>query len=150
MEEQSPEIKPERHFFLYILCVLSYLANLVLILINVFLLTGSNVVDWIREIPVIDTITEEELHGNYIYFLIKIALHVFCIYAVSLLLLRKRRGFFYYLGSQIILLLIPFFFLMSLGGSYLLISAGVSSIFSVFFIMLFSLYIPRMTKNKNP
>jgi hypothetical protein len=150
MEDKDPEIKPKRYIFLYLLGILSILANLGLILINIFLLIGSSVINWILKVPVIDTITEEELHGNYGYFFLKIILHAFCIYAVSLILRLKRRGFFYYLGTQIILLLLPFLFLMSLGGSYLLISGGVSSIFSVLFIMLFSLYIPRMTKNKNP
>ncbi|MEI6852072.1 MAG: hypothetical protein WCL06_04480 [Bacteroidota bacterium] len=150
MEDKDSEIIPKRSIFLYLLGILSILANFVLILINIFLLTGSSVINWVLKVPVIDTITEEELHGNYGYFFLKIILHGFCIYAVSLILLMKRRGFFYYLGTQIILLLLPFLFLRSLGGSYLLISSGVSSIFSVFFIMLFSLYITRMTKNKNP
>jgi hypothetical protein len=150
MEEQITEIKPKRYVFLYILCILSFLANLILIFINIFLLSGSSFMNRLVKIPIIDTITEEELHGNYIYFFIKIIIHAFCIYAVSLIMQMKRRGFFYYLGAQLILLLIPFLFLMSLGFSYLLISTGVSSVFSFFFIMLFSLYIPRMTQNKNP
>ncbi len=150
MEEQANENKHKRYVFLYILGVLSVLANLVYIFINIILLSGSSLAGWLVTVPIIDTITEEEFHGNYVYFFIKIVLHVFCIYSVSLLLQMKRRGFFYYLGAQLILLLIPFLFLTSLGFSYLLISAGVSSVFSFFFIMLFSLYIPRMSQNKNP
>jgi hypothetical protein len=150
MEEQLPEKNHKRYVFLYILCTLSFLANLVFIFINILLLSGSSVVNWLVKVPIIDTITEEELHGNYIYYFIKIIIHAFCIYSVGLILQMKRRGFFYYLGAQLILLLIPCLFLISLGVSYLFISVGVSSVFSFFFIMLFSLYIPRLTQNKNP
>jgi hypothetical protein len=150
MEDQIPEKKPKRYAFLFIIGALSILSNGVIIIINLLLLSGSSFVNWLVKVPIIDTITEEELHGNFIYFLIKIAIHTFCIYTIILILLLKRRGFFYYLASQLVLLLIPFLFLMSLGFSYLLISAGVSSIFSVFFILLFSLYIPHMRRNKNP
>ena len=149
MEEQKPE-KPKKYVFLYILGSLSFAANLTLVIINILLLTASPVINWILKYPVVDTITEEEQHGNYVYFLIKIALHAFCIYAVVLILRMKRRGFFYYLSIQLILLLIPFIFLTSLGFTYILINACVSSIFSVLFIMLYSLYIPSMSKNKNP
>jgi hypothetical protein len=150
MEEHAPEIKQKRFVFLYIICILSFIANLVAILINIFLFAGSSIVNWVLRVPVIDTITQEELHGNHVYFLIKIFLHAFCIYSITLILLMKRRGFFYYLGIQIILLLIPFLFLMSLSFTYLLINSAVTAIFSIFFIMLFSLYIPKMSKNKNP
>jgi hypothetical protein len=150
MADQISEIKPKRYVFLFIIGAFSILFNLALIIINLFLLSGSSFVYWLIKVPIIDTITGEELHGNYIYFLLKIAIHTFCIYTIILILLMKRRGFFYYLGVQLALLAVPFLFLMSLGFSYLLINMGVSAIFSIFFIMLFSLYIPRISKNKNP
>lgn len=150
MEEQISEIKPKRRVFLFFIGVLTIMSNSVLIIINLLLLSGSSFVSWLQTIPIIDTITGEELHGNYFYFLLKIAIHTFCIYSIVLIVMLKRRGFFYYLGSQLALLFIPFLFLTSLGFPYLFISAGVSSVFSFFFIMLFSLHIPQLSKNKNP
>ena len=151
MAEPTTEINPKRHVFLYIIGGLSIISQMIMILIYLILLSGITMKSHLMQIPVIDTIIEEAMHGNNFYFLIRIALHAFCIYAVLLLLRFKRRGFFYYLVVQIILLLIPFIFLKSLGFSYILISSGISAIFSFFFIMLFSLYLPHiLSKNKNP
>jgi hypothetical protein len=150
MTEQVNEISPKRPVFLYIIGGLSIISQMIMILIYLILLSGITLKSHLMQIPVIDTIIEEAMHGNHFYFLIRIAIHAFCIYSIVLILMLKRRGFFYYLGSQLVLLFIPFLFLTSLGFSYLLISAGVSSIFSFFFIMLFSLYIPKLAKNKNP
>jgi hypothetical protein len=150
MEEQVKEINPKHPVFLYIIGGLSIFSGVILILIEVIMLSGHSIVSRLLQIPVIDTIIEEGQHGNYVYLMIRIALHAFCMYAVLLIFKMKRRGFFYFIGAQIILLLIPYLFLMSLGFSYLLISTGVSSIFSFFLIMLFSLYLPHMSKNKNP
>ncbi len=142
------EIKTRRRGFLWVLCCLSFVANTGLIFINILLLLGGEALHFIIKIPVIDVIAQEEMHGNALYFLLKIAIHSFCIYTLSLILLLKRRGFFYYMGAQLLLLGIPFLFLSGLGFFYLMISVGVSSIFSFFFVMLFSLYIPVMTKQE--
>jgi hypothetical protein len=150
MEEQVNENNPKRPVFLYIIGGLSIFFLVILIFIDLVLFSGYSIVSRLLQIPVIDTIIEEGQHGNHVYFLFRIALHAFSIYSVLLIFKMKRRGFFYFLVSQIILLLIPFLFLSSLGLSYLLISTGVSSIFIFFLIMLFSLYLPYMSKNKNP
>ena len=148
MEEETKEAKPNRHIFLWVLGIISAIANALIIVINVLLLFGTPAINFVLKIPVLDTLTEEELHGNAFYFLIRIIIHGFVIYTLNIILRLKRRGFFYYLGAQIALLILPFIFLTSLGIPYLLISFGVSSIFSFFFIMLFSLYIPKMTNSK--
>ena len=148
MAEQVNEISTKRPVFLYIIGVLSIFSSVILIFIDVIMLSGHSIVSSLVKIPVIDTIIEEGLHGNSFYYMIRIAIHTFRIYAVILIFMMKRRGFFYFLVTQIILLLIPFSFLSSLGFSYLLISTGVSAIFSLFIIMLFSLYLPLMKKIK--
>jgi hypothetical protein len=148
MKETVTETKSKRRIFLWILCLLSISANTTVACIHFLLLSGSRAIDIVLKVPVLDTIAEEGLHGSTIYFMLKIALHIFCIYAVILILLIKRPGFYFYSAVQVILLVIPLFFLKTLGITYLLISMGVSSVFSVLFIVLFSFYLPqRQTDN---
>jgi hypothetical protein len=149
MQETTSVFKPNRRIFLWVFSMFSLFANAVIIVIHFFLLFRGPALQFILKIPVIDTIAEEGLHGNILYYLLKIDFHAFCLYAVILIFRLKRYGFYFYIVSQFILLTLPFLFLRSLGISYLLINMGVSTIFSLFFIMLFWLYLPQMTKNTN-
>jgi hypothetical protein len=146
MDEEIKEKTSGRPVFLYILCVLSVLSNFFSIIISILLLIGGKTNSFLETIPVIDIITEEIKHGNFIYYIIKITVHLFCIFAVLLLARKLRKGFIFYIVSQAILLIIPWIFLLSLGMYYLLMSTVISLIFSLFFIMLFALYLPKKAK----
>ena len=148
MDELISETRTKPAVFLMIICSLSIIANLTLILINFLLLFGHSALPFLLNIPIIDIITEEEMHGNWLYFILKIDLHAFCIFSVILIWQMKRLGLYFYVASQIILTFLPFAFLLSLGLSYLLMSVGISAVFSVFFILLFSWYLPARQVKK--
>ena len=129
--------------FLYILCALSVISNVISIIVSMLLLTGERSIAFLETIPVIDIITEELKHGTLIYYIIKVGIHLFCIYAIILIAKKLRKGLVYYVLSQMFLLAAPWFFLLSLGMYYLMMITVVSMIFSLFFIILFALYLPK-------
>ena len=144
MNDNLSETKVAKPIFLWIMISLSMVANAVSIIINVFLLFGAGLDSFLLKIPVIDVITEEGMHGNVLYFLLKIALHAACIYGLILLLNMQRTGFYIYVGTQVVMLLLPFLFLRSLGMSYLMLMQAVSLIFTLLFIFIFAVYLPKM------
>ena len=86
MAEPITEINPKRPVFLYIVGGLSIISQVIMILIYLVILSGITLKSHLMQIPVIDTIIEESMHGNYFYFLIRIDLLAFCIYSVILIL----------------------------------------------------------------
>ena len=144
MNDLLTETKVSKPVLLMIMVNLSMVANAVSIIINVFLLFGAGLDSFLLKIPVIDVITEEGMHGNILYFLLKIALHGACMYGLILLLTLQRKGFYIYLGIQVILQILPLLFLRSLGMSYLVLVQAVSLIFTVFFILVFVAYLSKM------
>ena len=142
MDELIVKTRPKPAIFLMIICSLSIIANLTLISINFLLLFWHSAMPFLLNIPIIDIITEEEMHGDWLYFTLNIDLHAFCIFSLIMIWQLKRMGLYFYIISQLILTLLPFVFLKSLGMSYLLMSTGISIVFSVFFILLFSMYLP--------
>ena len=148
MDEAFKEKTFGRPVFLYVLCALSILSNVISIIISTLLLIGGKNIFYLDSVPVIDIIAGELKHGNFFCYIIKISVHLFCIFSVVLIARRLRKGFLFYVLSQLILLIIPWIFLLSLGTNYLLMSTAISLIFSLFFIMLFALYLPK--KGKQP
>jgi len=146
MNETIIEKAPRRSVFLFILCVLSIFSNVISIIVTSFVLAGGRSGLFLSSIPVIDIIAEELKQGTIFFYIIKISVHVCCIFAVVLIAKRLRKGFLYYVISQVVLLLLPWLFLLSLGVNYLLMFTGISLIFSLFFIMLFALYLPKKQK----
>ncbi len=144
MNDNLRETKTPQPILLTILGNLSIFSNGVLIILHVFLLFGAGLDSFLLKIPVIDVITEEGMHGNVLYFLLKIGLHAACIYGLILLLNMQRKGFYIYVGIQGVMLLLPFLFLRSLGMSYLMLMQAVSLIFTLLFIFVFAVYLPKM------
>lgn len=146
MNETIKEKTPRLPVFLIILCALSIFSNVISIIITTLVLAGGRSGLFLGSIPVVDIITEELKHGNLFFYLIKISVHACCIFAVVLIAKRLKKGFLYYVLSQVVLLVLPWIFLFSLGVNYLFIFTGISLIFSLFFIMLFALYLPKKKK----
>ncbi|HOY30837.1 MAG TPA: hypothetical protein PKW80_03060 [Bacteroidales bacterium] len=128
--------------FLYLLCFLSVISNVISVIVSVILLSGSKAGCFLNSLPVIDIMAEELKHGSVLCHLLKIGLHLLCIFAVVLMGKRLKKGFVLYVCCQLALLAIPWIFLLQLGTGYLLMSTSISLIFALFFIMLFSLYLP--------
>lgn len=143
MEETIIEKTPRRPVFLFILCAVSIFSNVLSIIITTLILAGGRTSLFLTFIPVIDIIAEELKHGTIVFYLIKISVHIFCIYAVILITRRLRRGLLFYVICQAVLLALPWLFLLSLGVNYLLMVTVISMIFSLLFIMLFALYLPK-------
>jgi hypothetical protein len=146
MDDTKKEKKPGRPVFLYVLCTLSVCSNVISMLILILLLIGGISILSLDTIPVVDIIAEELKHGNVLYYLIKIGIHLFCIFSVAMIARKLRTGFLFYVLSQVVLLITPWIFLFGLGVNYLFMSTLISLIFSLFFIMLFALYLPRKAK----
>jgi len=143
MEEPIIEKASRRPVFLFIVCAVSIFSNVLSIIITTFILAGGRTSLFLTSIPIIDIIAEELKHGTIVFYLIKIGVHIFCLYAVILITRRLRKGFLFYVICQVVLLVLPWLFLFSLGVNYLLMVTVISLIFSLFFIMLFALYLPK-------
>jgi hypothetical protein len=146
MNETIIEKTQRRPIFLFILCALSIFSNVISIIVTALVLAGGRSGLFLSSIPVIDIISEELKHGTVFFYLIKICMHLFCIFAVVLIASRLKGGFLYYIVSQAALLILPWLFLRDLGVNYLLMLTGISLIFSLFFIMLFAFYLPKKQK----
>ncbi len=145
----NDEVKEKRPVFLYIICFVSVIANLISIIVLLMLLAGGKMTASLYKIPVIDIYSEELRYGTSLSYLIKIGIHVFCIFAVILISRNKRKGVVLYALGQLMLLAFPWLFLYNLGVNYLLISSLLSLIFSLFIIMLFAVSVTRK-KVKQP
>jgi len=149
MDETIIEKAPRRSVFLFILCALSIFSNVISIIVTALVLAGGRPGLFLSSIPVIDIVAEELKHGSIFFYLFNISIHLYCIFAVVLIAKRLKGGFLYYVVSQVALLVLPWLFLMSLGVNYLLMLTGISLIFSLFFIMLFALYLPKKEKRSD-
>jgi hypothetical protein len=147
MDDKIEEKNSKRTGFLYILCALSIISNLLISLVLFVLLSGTKSMIVLESIPLIDVITDELKSGSTLFYLIKISIHLFCIFSVVLIAKKLKKGFAFYVLCQAILLILPWIFLLRLGWGYLLMNTAISLIFSLFFIMLFALYLPRKQKN---
>lgn len=143
MDDKTEEKSSHRPVFLYILCALSIISNLVVSAVLFLLLFSAKSLGVLESIPLIDVITEELKFGSTFFHLIKIGLHLFCIFSVVLIAKRLKKGFAFYVVCQAMLLALPWIFLLKLGWGYLLMSTAISLIFALLFIMLFALYLPR-------
>lgn len=151
MKEPLIEKAPRRPVFLFIVCAVSIFSNVLSLSITTLILAGGRTCLFLSFIPVMDIIAEELKHGTIVFYIIKMGIHLFCIYAVILIARRLRRGFLFYVICQAVLLALPWLFLLSLGVNYLLMVTVISVIFSLFFIMLYALYLPKKAqKPDNP
>ncbi len=144
--EENNTLHKSRPVFLYILCVLSAISNIVLIFISLFLLIWGKADSFLDTIPVIDIISEEFKHGSALYYILRVGIHVFCIVSLVLIMKQEKKGFYFYILSQVVLIGISWLFLLSLGIYYLAMSSIISLVFSLFFILLFWLYMPKKLK----
>ncbi|HNW69074.1 MAG TPA: hypothetical protein PKI01_01630 [Bacteroidales bacterium] len=146
MKETILKKVPRRPVFLFIVGAVSIFSNVLSIIITALILAGGRTSLFLSSIPIIDIMAEELKHGTVFFYIIKISVHIFCIYAVILITRRLKRGFLFYVICQVVLLVLPWLFLLSLGVNYLLMVTGISLIFSLFFMMLFALYLPEKAK----
>lgn len=144
--EENNTLPKSRPVFLYVLCALSVISNIVLIFISLFLLIRGKADSFLDSIPVTDIISEELKHGNALYYILKIGIHIFCLVSLVFIMKQKKKGLFFYISGQILLIGLSWLFLRSLGLYYLAMGSVITFIFSLFFILLFWLYFPKNLK----
>jgi hypothetical protein len=147
-EAQSPgheQPAGKRTVWLSTLLVLSFAGGTTGLLLAMVSLIGGQVEIFFRTIPVFDTILLEDASGNWFYILIKMILFALSLTAVAFMWKLKRLGFWFYFAAQIILLMIPFLFLSKLGFAYIGVRFIINTIFTLLFIMLYSIQFKRLT-----
>jgi hypothetical protein len=140
-EENKSKKAPTSLFILSIICIIYFAVSFI---INVLLIIGGKAIDFIQTIPVIDNIIIESLHGGTFFYILKIIFCSFAIFSVFLITKMLRKGYFLFIISQACILILPFIFLPSLSYDYLIMKFILSLVFAVFFILLFSIFLPRM------
>ncbi len=95
-------------------------------------------------LPFLDTIMHEDAAGNTFYLIVKMILYAVIAAGLVLMFRLRKSGFFLYLSAEVLMLGLPFLFLTKLGVSYLLVRLLVNTIFTLFFLMMYSLYLKKM------
>lgn len=135
--------------FIYLLCGLSGISNMVSLFVTLLVLIQGKAFSFADKVPVMDIMAEELRHGSVLFYFIKAGVHLFCLFTLVMLAKELRKALTLYALCQLLLLALPWFFLQSLGVSYLTMISAISLIFAMFFIFLFSLALPQKTeKNK--
>ncbi|HNZ42259.1 MAG TPA: hypothetical protein PLI16_08245 [Bacteroidales bacterium] len=146
METSIPVSTGKHSFFLILLCVFSGFSNLLSLFVTLMVLIYGKSVFFVDSVPVIDIMAEELRHGSIVFYFIKAGVHILCLFALVKLTRGLRKGLILYALCQLLLLALPWLFLQSLGVSYLIMITAISLIFALFFIMLFSLALPKKTE----
>lgn len=111
--------------------------HLLINLLCLILIFSTSLTGHLISIPFIDVITEEYLHGNSFFMVIKLILHSLCIFFIVGILRSVKRYVLYLIFCQAVIVFLPFVFLTTLGIEYLLMSQAVSIIFALFFILIY-------------
>jgi hypothetical protein len=141
----NPKLPVKRTVWFSILLILSYAGGVTGLLIAVVSAVGGQVETFFKTLPVFDTILLEDSTGNWFYLLLKILLFAGSLTAVTFMWKLKRIGYWLYISVQIILLVIPFLFLNKLGFAYISVRFIMNTIFTLLFIMLYSVQLKRLS-----
>lgn len=145
--ETSPRASTGKpRFFLILLCALSGFSNLLSLFVTLMVLINGKAAWFADSVPVMDIMAEELRHGSVVFCFIKAGVHLLCLFALVLLASGLRKGLIWYVLCQLLLLALPWLFLQSLGVSYLIMISAISMVFALFFIMLFTLALPKKTE----
>jgi hypothetical protein len=140
--QQQPQLK--RTLWFSILLIISFAGSGAGLLLAFVSVIGGQMETFFRTLPGADTILIEDASGKWFYILLKILLFACSITGVAFMWKLKRIGFWLYLSAQAILLVIPFLFLNKLGYAYIGVRFIINTIFTLFFIMLYSIQLKRL------